>query len=166
MTKKIIAISIVLVLIFSFCACSSQQQNEENTTENTTEQAVVKVDLQKLYDACVAKMPEMISLDSEMMLNFCGIKAEDCAESYVSICADSLRADEIWLIKVKDVNSVQTIETLAKSRIQAKADESITYSPEQHAIVQKAEIIIQGEYIAVIVSPDVSAITEIINNAF
>lgn len=166
MIKKSITILIVLGLILSFSACSSQQQSEEKTTENTTEQPVVTVDLQKLYDDCVAKMPEMISLDSEMMLNFCGIKTEDCDEAYVSICADSLRADEIWLIKVKDVSLVQTIETLAKSRIQAKADESITYSPEQHAIVQKAEVIIQGEYIAVIVSPDVSTITEIVNNAF
>lgn len=166
MAKRIIAISVILALIFSFCSCTPQKQDEEKNTEKTEAQTNTNIDLKKVYDDCIAKMPEMLSLDNEMILNFCGINVEDCAECYISICADSLRADEVWLVKVKDVNSSQKIVDLAKARIQAKADESITYSPEQYAIVQKAEIITQGEYIAVIVSPDVSTITEIVNNAF
>ena len=165
MAKKIIAVSIVLALIFSFCSCSSQQ-NEEQTTEATTVENNANVDLNKLYNDCIKKMPEMLSLDNEMILNFCGVNVADCEECYVSICSDSLRADEIWLIKVKDANSSQKIVDLAKARIQAKADESITYSPEQYAIVQKAEIITAGQYIAVVVSPDVTTISEIINKAF
>lgn len=163
MAKKIIAISVALVLILSFCSCTSQKQVGE---EKTTVVNNVNVDLKKLYDNCAAKMPEMISLDNEMMFNFCGVKAEDCEECYVSICADSLRADEIWLIKVKDGGSTQTIVDLANARLQAKSDESITYSPEQYAIVQKAEVIVKGDYVAVIVSPDVTTLVGIVNTAF
>ena len=166
MAKRIIAISVILALILCFCSCAPQQSNEEKPTEDTKVETNVNVDLKKLYDDCVAKMPEMISLDDEMTLNFCGINVADCEECYVSICADSLRADEIWLVKTKDEKAAQKIVDLANARIQAKADESITYSPEQHAVVQKAEIIINGQYVAVVVSPDVSTIAEIVNNAF
>lgn len=166
MAKRIIAISVVLALILCFCSCAPQESSEEKPTEDTKAETNVSVDLKKLYDDCVVKMPEMISLDDEMTLNFCGINVADCEECYVSICADSLRADEIWLVKVKDEKDAQKIVDLANARIQAKADESITYSPEQHAVVQKAEIIINGQYVAVVVSPDVSTITEIVNNAF
>ena len=76
-----------------------------------------------------------------------------------------MRADEIWLIKAKDAEALKNIAKLADSRIKAKADESITYSPEQYAVVQKAEIIEKGEYFALIVSPDVSSLKDIVNNS-
>ncbi len=170
MTKKIIAIVLAVLLITTvFCSCGDKKDDENkpnNTTTTTTEPAVVNVNLKTLYDRCTAKMPEMISLDADIMLDYCGIKAEDCVEFYVSICADSLRTDEIWLIKATDEDALKAISDLAKSRLKAKADESITYSPEQYDVVQKAKVITNGEYFALIVSPDVAEIENIVNNAF
>ena len=162
MTKKIVVASVVLALIFSFCSCTSQKQGDNNGKSNTN----VDVDLRTLYENCVEKMPPMMLLDGEMVLDYCGINADECEEYYVAICEDSLRADEIWLIKASDESKVQSFVDLANARIDAKAEESKTYSPEQYAVVQKAKIIVQGQYVAVIVSPDVDAISEIINNAF
>ncbi len=164
MSKKITAASLVLAIIFCFCSCASV--NEDSDKNGNKDNANVNIDLRTLYEECVEKMPPMLLLDGEMMLDYCGINPEDCEEYYVSICEDSLRADEIWLIKVADVSKTQAIVDLANARIQAKAEESKTYSPEQYAIVQKAQIISQGEYIAVVVSPDVETIFEIITNAF
>lgn len=171
MAKKIIATVLAALLIVTvFCSCGGDKGEENKpdntTTTTTTEPAVVNVDLKNLYDSCTAKMPEMISLDADIMLDYCGIKAEDCVEFYVSICADSLKTDEIWLIKATDEEAVKRITDLANARLKAKGDESITYSPEQYAVVQKAKIVTSGEYFALIVSPDVSEIESIVNNAF
>lgn len=170
MAKKFIAAVLAVLLIMTvFCSCGGDKGEEtqpDNTTTTTTESAVVSVNLKILYDSCTAKMPEMISLDAEMMLDYCGIKAEDCAEFYVSICADSLKTDEIWLIKTTNADALKRISDLANSRLKAKADESITYSPEQYKVVQKAKIITSGEYFALIVSPDVAEIESIVNDAF
>ena len=42
-----------------------------------------------------------------------------------------------------------------------KGEESITYSPEQYEVVQKAQVLTNGLYMALIVSPDVEALAEI-----
>lgn len=164
MSKKITAASLVLAIIFCFCSCSSV--NQDSDKNGNKDNANMNIDLRTLYEECVEKMPPMLLLDGEMVLDYCGINPDDCEEYYVSVCEDSLRADEIWLIKVTDSSKTQAIVDLANARIEAKAEESKTYSPEQYAIVQKAQIISQGEYIAVIVSPDVETIFEIITNAF
>ncbi len=165
MLKKVISIFLVAILILtSFCACGNEKSPAD--VDNTTEAPVQNISLKDLYDSCTAKMPEMMALDAEMALDFCGINPEDCVEFYVSICADSLKTDEIWLIKATDSDAVSRLSDVANARLQAKADESITYSPEQYAVVQKAKIVSSGEYFALIVSPDVSEIEKIITEAF
>ena len=171
MAKKIIAVLMSLSLLFVLCSCASKGDNEEQTSgETNTQINEVKpteknVDLKKVYDDCVALMPEMTVLDAEMMYNFCGVNPEDCAESYVAVCADSLRADEIWIIKAKDAESLKRIEEAAKNRLQAKDEESITYSPEQNKIVKAAKTIIIGEYFGLLVSPDVDELANVCYDA-
>jgi hypothetical protein len=110
-------------------------------------------------------LPEMLPMDEMMMLNFCGIQADMCKQAVVSVCFDGLRADEIWLIEAKDADSLKQLEALANSRLERKGEESITYSPEQYEVVQKAEVITAGNYLVVIVSPDVQDLVEIWNQA-
>ena len=117
MAKKIIAILMSVSLLFILCACGSngndgtkeeQTGNETNTQINEVETTEKAVDLKKVYDDCVALMPEMTVLDADLMYDFCGVNPEDCAESYVAVCADSLRADEIWIIKAKNAEGTET----------------------------------------------------------
>ena len=78
---------------------------------------------------------------------------------------DGLRADEVWLIEAKDADSLKQLEALAQSRLERKGEESITYSPEQYEVVQKAEVITAGNYLVVIVSPDVQDLLAVVNEA-
>jgi hypothetical protein len=151
---------VILALVFSFCSCTAQKQDGN---DNTVKQIA---DLRTLYETCVEKMPPMLLLDGEMMLDMSGVNPDNCEEYYVAICEDSLRADEIWLIKATDESKAQEIIDFANARIQARAEESKTYSPEQYAVVQKARVISQGEYVVLIISPDVDEIAEIVMNAF
>ena len=121
----------------------------------------VQMDVQAVYDSMVPVLPEMLPMDEMMMLNFCGIEAEMCEQAVVSVCFDGLRADEVWLIEAKDADALEELEALAKSRLERKGEESITYSPEQYEVVQKAEVLTAGNYLAVLVSPDVDALVEI-----
>ena len=97
-------------------------------------------------------------MSDDMMLNFCGINRSDCKQAVVSVSSDGLRADEIWLLEANDAETAENLVKLANTRIERKGEESITYSPEQYEIVQKAEIIRTGNYVALIVSPDVDAL--------
>ena len=150
--KKYIAILLV-VLVLCLAGCGGKDQT------------VNVIDVEAVYDSMEAVLPEMLPMDEAMMLNFCGIKAEQCKQVVVAVCSDGLRADEVWLIEAADEAALKELQSLADGRLTRKGEESITYSPEQYAVVKKAEVITAGNYLAVLVSPDVDALADIFNQA-
>ena len=160
--RKIGSILLAAAMLLSLCACGGQEAPE--TTAAPTAESV-PVDLQSLYDTVVQQMPEMIVLDETMMMNFLGIAVEDCTNAVVATCADGLRTDEIWLIEAADEDALERLKTLAETRLRLKGEESITYSPEQYAVVQKAELLVNGLYLALVVSPDVETLSGLCRDA-
>ena len=152
--KRLIALTLALMLLCALAGCGGKDSGSD-----------VQMDVQAVYDSMIAQMPEMLVMDEMMMLNFCGIEAEMCEQAVVSVCFDGLRADEVWLIEAKDADALKQLEALAQSRLERKGEESITYSPEQYEVVQKAEVLTAGNYLAVIVSPDVTELVEIWNQS-
>lgn len=164
--KKCILYVLTAVLLLGLTACGGEAQSTTPpATQPTTSAAPVPPDMQSLYQTLSAQMPEMIPLDADMLLNFCGIQAEDCTQVCAAICADGLRTDEIWLIEAADEAALERITALAENRLQIKGEESITYSPEQYAVVEKAQIITDGLYFALIVSPDADDLAELFRGA-
>ena len=150
--KKYIALLLV-VLMLCLAGCGGKDQ------------AVNVIDVQAVYESMEGTLPAMVLMDEAMMLNFCGIKAEQCKQVVVAVCSDGLRADEVWLIEAADEAALKELEALAEGRLTRKGEESITYSPEQYKVVEKAEVITAGNYLAVLVSPDVDALVDIFNEA-
>ena len=125
--------------------------------------ADVEIDVASVYAEMEGILPEMVVLDQDRMLNYCGIQVQHFTQATVAVCSDGLRADEIWLIEAADADALKTLEELAEGRLTRKGEESITYSPEQYKVVENAETIVVGNYLAVIVSPDVDKLVEIFN---
>ena len=142
--KRGISFLLVLVLMLGMTACGSSAK---------------EVNMEELYQQLLDTMPEMILIeDADMRLNLMGIQEGDCVQVVTAVCADGLRTDEVWLIEAKDAAALERIAALAENRLFAKGEESITYSPEQYAIVQKAVTVTEGLYFALVVSPDVDAL--------
>lgn len=150
--KKFIAI-VLAVLVLCLAGCGGKDQT------------VNVIDVEAVYSSMESVLPEMLPMDEAMMLNFCGIKAEQCKQVVVAVCSDGLRADEVWLIEAADEAALEALKGLADGRLTRKGEESITYSPEQYEVVKKAEVITAGNYLAVLVSPDVDALVKIFNEA-
>ena len=155
MKRNICILLIACVLLLVGCTPQTPEQ---------TEPAAV-LDMQQIYLSFTPHMPEMISMDDAMLLNYCGVETVDCIQSVAAICSDGLRTDEIWLIEAKDAAAADKIAALAQSRLQAKAEESISYSPEQYAVVQKAQLLRSGNYLALIVSPQVETLSQLFKSA-
>jgi len=151
--KRTRLVLLVLVTLLTLTACGGQ--DNLNTP--------VQMDMNATYTSIsgALEMPEMLELDADLMLDYCGIRQETVKQAKVLICADSLRTDEIWLIQAVDEGAAKTIEELANKRLQKKGEESITYSPEQYAVVQKAELVRHGCYIGLFVSPDSAAMANL-----
>lgn len=133
-----------------------------------TPQEAAPVDLMKTYQQIEAavNLPPMLAVDSELAMEFYGIDTAGCAQWSLHLAEDSLIADEILLLEAKDKAGADAIEKLLKSRMDAKAAEAITYSPEQYAIIQKGHLLRQGLHLALIVSPDADAILSVYQAAF
>lgn len=159
MKKTLLLLIMILTLVLA--GCSGQSASAETTAEPVT------LNMQELYDSmvCLEDMPEMLLLEPDMQLNFCGIDAADCTQAVVAICADSLRADEIWLIEAADSAALERIQNLGQVRLNAKAEEAESYSPEQYAVIQKAQQITDDNYFILLVSPNVDALAEVVGNA-
>lgn len=164
--KKWIAMILAACMLLCLVGCGKKAPAETQTDAGdalSTEQTEAKepANMEKIYESMAAQMPEMLLMDETTMLNFCGIQAEDCVQVVAAICADGLITDEVWLIEAKDQAALDRLKALAETRLQMKGEESITYSPEQYAVVQEAKLLTNGLYMALIVSPDVDALEEI-----
>lgn len=144
--KKVISLLLILSMALSMAACGGKKE------------AAKSIDVNALYESYSQYLPEMFYPDEDTMLNFLGVKAEDCAQYKIAICAEGLRADEVWLIEAKDEASLETLRQLAQTRIEAKLEETVSYVPDQYVIVEKAELVTNGRYLALLISPDVEAL--------
>lgn len=142
--KKAISLILLAALLLTLTACGGEEKS-------------ANVDLNALYESYGEYMPEMFVPDEDTLMNFLGIDAADCKQYVVTICAEGMRTDEVWLIEAKDADALARLKELAEIRIAAKADETVSYAPDQYAVVEKAELLTSGNYLALLVSPDVEA---------
>lgn len=152
--KKMISVLLAICLLLCLAACGNSA-NQGKT-----------VDVAAVYAGFEKNMPDMFYPDDTTLLDFLGIHAEDCAQYKVAICAEGLRADEIWLLEAKDDAAMEKLTNLANMRIQSKLDETETYAPDQYLVVQKAQVITKGHFLALVISPDVDTLKATIENAF
>ncbi len=156
--KKILILALALLMAFGMAACGEEKPEE-------TEPTVKELNMASVYDklTTAAQIPEMLQLEASMMLDYCGIDSAKTKQAVVQICADSLRTDEIWLLEATDEAAAKELMDAANERLRKKGEESITYSPEQYAVVQKAKLFQTGNYVVLIVSPDVDALVTAFN---
>lgn len=171
--KRTAILLIFALVLGAMTGCSGAAPAEQTTApaeslpaESSPAEPQV-LDLQAIYDDLTAaeNIPAMLALDADMQMMFCGIDPADCTQSIAAICENSLRADEIWLIEAVDEAALGRIREAAELRLTAKSEESITYSPEQYAIVQEAQIITSGNYFVLLVSPDVDMLAQMFRDA-
>ena len=157
--KKFISILLIAMTLLSLAAC--QPGDPATTAANGGSKEPKELVLADTYTAITANanMPEMWKVDNDLLLDLYGIQAQQCKQLEVYQCVNSLRADEIWLIEAVSADALAELKQKAEARLAAKDEESITYDPEQNAIVKKAHLATYGNYLVMIVSPDVETIT-------
>lgn len=150
--KRLIALTLLLLMAAALPACGK------------AEEAKV-VDLNAVYDSFSQVLPEMMVLDEDTMLNFLGIEGEDCLQVIAAVSTTGLEADEIWLIQAKDDAALTELQELAQIRLQAKQDELEFYLPEEYLVAKEGKVLTHGNYLALLVSPDVEALQTVFEDA-
>lgn len=145
--KRFLTIVTLLALVISLAACQSEQTP-----------APVQMQAQEVYTQLSEKAVKsaMLKLNEGLLLDLCGIRSEDVKQAVVAICEDSLLTDEVWVVEATDEAAAQRIIELAKNRLKKKGEESINYSPEQYAVVEKAQLLQNGSFVVLLVAPNVA----------
>lgn len=151
--KRMTALILAAVLLLSLTACGGKEEAKN-------------VDLNAIYEGYSQYLPDMFLADESTMLNFLGIEAADCTQVVVAISGEGMRTDEVWLIQAKDEVALEKIRNLASVRQVAKEDETISYAPDQYAVVVESQTVTNGLYFAYLVSPDAAAMKAEFEAAF
>lgn len=157
--KTLIPVIVLAALILTGCGAS---QTSPSAPAETTAAAP---DFEKVYGEMTAKLPEMILLDDATMQTYCGINKEDCLQALVAVNLNGLETDEIWLIEAKDENKMDDLEATAQLRLKMKAEETETYAPAQYEVVKKAQLIREGRFLALIVTPEAESLADCFRTA-
>lgn len=156
--KKLSIIILVLLMLLSLGACSPAGEGGGETTETKQEKAL---NMESLYDTFekTADLSEMEVWDD---LEFFGIEQSDVKQAVLAVHGPGTKADEIWLIEAVDLDAAEAIAKLAESHRKNQSEAYKKYAPEQHQVLEKAEILQSGKYVIMIVSPEVEALVQVL----
>ncbi len=149
--KRVISLILVILMVaVMMTACGS---------------SAFTVDMNALYTSYEEYLPEMVTLDDKAMMNLYGVDAEKCNQAIIANCNDGLLSDEVWLIEAVDEAAAAEIVELAQNRVEREKEETKSYAPDQYAVVEKAKILNDDNFVVLIISPDVDALVELYENA-
>lgn len=154
--KRVFALLLATLLL---CGCGAQSGDNTGDKGDTE---LPQLNMETLYTSLGLSEESMVVVAENMLLDLYGIETSDVKQVKVTISSDGLRADEVWLIEAVDETAAAKIEDLAKNRVQQKDDESITYSPEQNAIVKKSYLAVEGNYVFFVCHPQVDDLKDVI----
>ena len=152
--KKLIVLVLAASMLLGLAACGAPAAEEKT------------VDLKALYETMTGETTEMMLVEGDTRSDFMGIQEEDCTQVITAFAADGLLTDEIWLIEAASQEALDRIADLAEKRMAAKAEETVSYSPEQYAVVEKGVILKHGLYLAFLVCPQVDSLKAQFEAAF
>ena len=150
--EKVLSVLMVCALALClFTACSG----------GTTEAKPV-ADIYKQIEETVT-LPELIDSDSNYIKNYYALDTADFEEYVFKSSADMMKADTIILIKAKDTDTVKKVEEQLGLILEQLKKENENYNPSEYEIINKGQLASKGNYVYLVISPDVDAIVNVIN---
>lgn len=148
--KKCLSCAILTVIFVMLSACGST--NTPNPDKN-----ISLTELQERMLAADTTLPEMTKVtdeDKQAELNFSYLTDlnYDIVDSYFYAYASDGTAEEIAVIKLKDKSDAAAMMKAMNEHVAQRKGTFQEYAPEQVAMAEKAVVISNGSYIALIIS--------------
>ena len=136
---------------------------EETESQEEAPEAPEETVLDEIYAQICSEIsgPEMLELNEKVISGYLGVQPEEYRDGRFYLCANNLKADEIWLMELEDENAARDMQARAQNRITVKADSYATYLPEESAICRHGIAVAKGNYAALFISPDAGKMRDI-----
>ena len=133
---------VLLVCIILFVAIIFLNAGDSNKTFE-----IVEKELRQTLD-----LGTLTDCGSQELKRYYSLNSEDYAGIMLFMAEESMSADEILLIKVKEQSQLEEIEAAVDKRLESRINDFGSYAPEQTALLEAAEITMRGDYIFLAVS--------------
>lgn len=129
----------------------------EMLTETTSEHIAdnqEEASISDIYDKIVAqgKLKPLTQLNDEYIKSYYKIDVTKLKDYVFAQACDSTSADTLILIKVNDINDVEEIKAGVQGIIEQKKIELENYLPEQYNKVVNSEIVVQEDFIYLVIA--------------
>ena len=153
MKKRLTALMLALCMVL-LCACGAK-------TAKSSDLAALKADILAHMDP-----DDVMELNADDILEMYGIQAADVKQSVALIAKESLNSDEVLLFEAVDDDAAQRVLEKLNNRYQAKLNETENYLPDEYAVIKTCSVVMDGNYVAMIVAPNAADLVKIYNESF
>ena len=104
--------------------------------------------------------------NSELLLDYYGINAEDVKSFAVKFNGTGIKCDEIIMIEAASDEALEKISTALNNRLEDVKNQMNNYLPDEYEIASKCKVETVGNYVVLFISPDAQRMTEIFKSKF
>ncbi|ANS51983.1 hypothetical protein BM86_21075 [Bacillus thuringiensis] len=142
--KFVITIIVCTITLGALSGCFGKKENVNNLSATEIGEKIKQV----------ANLEEMKEGDSKKLQKLYNINTDE-VESFVLYTAPTnIKADEIAVIKVKDMKNVENIKEKISSRIEKKSKSFKDYLPDEYFLIEKHVLKTKDNYILLAISKD------------
>lgn len=151
--KKVKYFIAAIFLLLPLAGCAKQQPVETGMAPDEIASAIMESQ---------SELPSLKQIRSEegdfnlWLSDYYLIPAEKIADGAIC-CADGAEASEIAVLELKDEKDSKTVETALEEYRKNRAGVFEGYAPQQAALVESGRIVVNGNYVALLICQDISA---------
>ncbi|MBQ2910709.1 MAG: DUF4358 domain-containing protein [Clostridia bacterium] len=161
--KKITALTLLVIMCMGLFAGCSSEEGTASTKNPAVSDIVTAID-EKLVENVggeenmIAKMEG----DDEMTATFYYLNTEDLESYSLKFPMINVKAEEVFVAKVKDGKMDAVKEGIEKRQADLDAQWK-QYLPDQYELVEKAQTVVNGNYVLFVVSEHADDIVGVFN---
>ncbi|MEB2299439.1 DUF4358 domain-containing protein [Lysinibacillus xylanilyticus] len=153
--KSVITIFVCTITLVVLSGCSGKQGTPRNPS-------AIEIGEQISH---ITNLEDMKEGDHKKLQKLYNINADE-VESFVLYTAPTnIKADEIAVIKVKDMNNIDNMKEKISNRIEKKSKSFKDYLPEEYFLIEKHVLKTKDSYILLAISKDSDEIEKTFDKA-
>ena len=154
--NTIVATAVSVVMLLSGCGSSNG---------GTTASATVP-EIAKGVTECGVTFNGITEVPTDRLSAYYGIQDTDYSEGDAYVAGSGGYADEIAIFKASSSDAVSTIEDALNSRLESRKNDFKDYVAEQYDIINDSKVLVNGDYVCLIVCADNSTAIDTYNSYF
>ena len=155
MIKKISAVVLAMIMMFSFAACKGESGNK------TVDLMAIKADILKQTNTT-----DNIELTAESFGYEFGIEADKVKTNASYMLLRDIFPDKIVMVEAVDEEAAKYITEKLETHLASLKEQADGYDAKGQAIAEATTVIVKGNYIAMFYTQDREQIEEIYNSYF